>query len=164
MKQYPPKRLSLFVGGATKNRPFTIQMAEQLVQAVKAQKMASVLVTTSRRTPTEIVDYLEKHLPKPCFFYHFGDTSENPYFGLLSWADRIIVTGDSMSMCTECCAAGVPVFIFAPDGMVSPKHHRFHESLYERGVAAQVGSPLPKNIEPLNPTAEIVKHIRKLFG
>ena len=34
MKQYPPKRLSLIVGGATKNKPFTREMADALIQAV----------------------------------------------------------------------------------------------------------------------------------
>lgn len=160
MKQYPPKRLSLIVGGATKNKPFTIEMAEALIQAVKDLKPASVLVTTSRRTPKKIVEILQKKLPKPCFFYRFGDKAENPYFGLLAWADQIIVTGDSMSMCTECCAAGVPVFIFAPDEMMSEKHKRFHASLYAAGAAAPVGKKAPERVVAVNPANEIAARIK----
>ncbi len=163
MKQYPPKRLSLIVGGATKNNPFTIDMADALVQAAKDLKPASVLVTTSRRTPKEVVERLQKQLPKPCFFYRFGDKTENPYFGLLAWADKIIVTGDSMSMCTECCATGVPVFIYAPDDMMSAKHKRFHQSLYTAGVAAPVGGKTPKKTQSINPADEIAARIKKLF-
>jgi len=161
MKQYPPKRLSLLVGGATKNKPFTMQMADALVQAVQDLKPASVLVTTSRRTPKRVVERLQKKLPKPCFFYRFGDKAKNPYFGLLSWADQIIVTGDSMSMCTECCAVGVPVFIFAPDEMVSEKHKRFHQSLYAAKVAAPVGNKACVPEHPLNPANEIAARIKK---
>ena len=163
IKQYPPKRLSLIVGGATKNKPFTIEMADELIHAAKDLKPASILVTTSRRTPTEVVERLQKKLPKPCFFYRFGDKTENPYFGLLAWADKIIVTGDSMSMCTECCATGVPVFIFAPDKMMSKKHKRFHSSLYAAGVAAPVGGKIPTNTQPINPANDIAKRIKKLL-
>lgn len=163
MKQYPPKRLSLFVGGATKNKPFSIEMADDLIRAVKELKPASVLVTTSRRTPLDIVHHLKTHLPKPYFFYQFGDEGENPYFGLLSWADMILVTGDSMSMCTECCASGVPVFIFAPDGMVSAKHKRFHDTLFQHGFAAPVGGEAVLAHPPLNPATEIAERIQALF-
>ena len=161
IKKYPPKRLSLIVGGATKNKPFTIEMADALIQAVKDQKPASVLVTTSRRTPKEIVERLQNKLPKPYLFYRFGDKAENPYFGLLSWADRIIVTGDSMSMCTECCATGVPVFIFAPDDMVSEKHKRFHQNLYAIGAAAPVGGKTPSKCITINPAYEIAQRIKQ---
>ncbi len=164
MKQYPPKRLSLIVGGATKNKPFTLEMADALVQAVKDLKPTSVLVTTSRRTPTKVVERLQQKLPKPCFFYRFGDKAENPYFGLLAWADKIIVTGDSMSMCTECCATGVPVFIFAPDNMMSEKHKRFHQSLYAAGVAAPVGTKAPSKITAINPANDIAGRIREWFS
>ena len=163
MKQYPPKRVSLIVGGATKNKPFTLKMADALIQSVNDLKAASVLVTTSRRTPKEVVERLQKKLPKPCFFYRFGDKAENPYFGLLAWADKIIVTGDSMSMCTECCATGVPVFIFAPDDMMSEKHKRFHQSLYTAGVAAPVGEKSPTKITAINPANEIAVRIKKWF-
>jgi len=162
-KKYPPKRLSLIVGGATKNKPFTIDMANDLVAAVKNRKPGSVLVTTSRRTPKEVVSYLQQKLPQPCFFYCFGDKTENPYFGLLSWADEIIVTGDSMSMCTECCATGVPVFIFAPDKMMSEKHKRFHQSLYNAGVAVPVGAKIVNKAQTVNPAQEIADRIKQII-
>lgn len=163
MHPYPSKRLGLIVGGATKNKPFTLDMADTLIHAVKNLKPASVLVTTSRRTPKNIVERLQEKLPKPCFFYRFGDKAENPYFGILSWSDEIIVTGDSMSMCTECCATGVPVFIFAPENMVSEKHKRFHSSLYAAGVASPVGQHAPSKRIRINPSNEIANKIKKLF-
>ena len=160
--QYPHKRISLIVGGATKNKPFTVEMARQLVWEVKALDPGSVLVTTSRRTPKEVVELLEKELPRPLYFYRFGDEGDNPYFGLLAMADEIVVTGDSMSMCSESCAVGVPVHIFAPDDMMSPKHQRFHKTLYQKGYATPLGAPglNPKGI--LNPAVEIAEKIKEL--
>ena len=163
-KKYATPRLSLIVGGATKNNPFTLKMAQELLENVNALKPKSVLVTTSRRTPNEIVSYLKNNLDKKTtFFYQFGDKSENPYFGLLSSADMILVTGDSMSMCSECCATGVPVFIFAPDLMMSEKHKRFHKSLFEQGYALPAGSKLQKTKGNFNPAEEIINQIKKLF-
>ena len=160
--EYPHKRISLIVGGATKNKPFTEEMASQLVWGVKALNPGSVLVTTSRRTPEEVVAYLEKELPKPLYFYRFGDAGENPYFGLLALADEIVVTGDSMSMCSESCAVGVPVHIFAPDDMMSPKHKRFHKTLYKEGYAAPLGEQGMTPKGTLNPAVEIAKKIKEM--
>ncbi len=160
---YPSKRVALIVGGATKDKPFTIDMAQELIEKVKSLQPGSVLVTTSRRTPPEIVSLLEQNLPTPSFFYRYGDAGENPYFGLLAYADEIVVTGDSISMCSECCAAGVPVFIFAPEEMMGPKHKRFHATLYREGYAAPLGG---SRIEPkgsLNAAFTIAERVRELL-
>ncbi len=163
LKKYPAPRLGLIIGGATKDRPFTVSAAQKLVDEVCALKAKSLLITTSRRTPKEVVDLLEKKLPEPKFFYRFGDKGENPYFGLLSMSDKIVVTGDSMSMCSECCATKVPVFIFAPPEMIGAKHARFHQSLYAEGYAAPLGNKEIKPKNRLNPASEIAKRIKKEF-
>ena len=162
-KKYPTPRISALVGGATKDKSFTLSHAHQLVESIKALNPASLLVTTSRRTPPEIVDYLKKELPNPKFFYRFGDKTENPYFGLLSMADMLVVTGDSMSMCSECAGAGVPVVIFAPTEMVGEKHARFHQALYQQGYAVPTGSwPHPPK-KRLNPAYEIAEKIKEFL-
>ena len=161
-KNYKHPRLSLIIGGATKNKPFTLEQAQLLINAVKNLKPESIMVTTSRRTPKEIVDYLKKELSGDnTFFYTYGSQEKNPYFGLIACADMIVVTGDSMSMCSECCATSVLVFIFAPDDMMSEKHKRFHQSLYEDGYALPLGASL-KNVKGcFNPAMLIAKEIKK---
>lgn len=160
---YPRPRVSLIVGGATKNKPFTTAMARELVLGVSALNPAAVLITTSRRTPPDVIAYLKEHAPQPHFLYQFGDAGENPYFGLLSCADKIVVTGDSMSMCSECCAAGVPVFIFAPPAMTGDKHRRFHADVYARGLAAPLGGEAVRPKKRLNPAVEIAAKIKQIL-
>ncbi len=163
-KPYAHQRLSLIIGGATKNNPFTIEMADELLSAVKSLNPSSVLVTTSRRTPPEIVAHLKQNLPsETTYFYTFGCPDKNPYFGLIACTDMIIVTGDSMSMCSECCATKVPVFIFAPDEMMSPKHKRFHQSLYAAGFALPAGTEIKSVKGNFNPANEIADRICALF-
>ncbi len=163
-KNYKCPRLSLIIGGATKNKPFTIQMAKELLNYTLDLKPQSILVTTSRRTPAAVIEFLKENLPQETtFFYQFGDKSENPYFGLIACADMIIVTGDSMSMCSECCASGVPVFIFAPSDMISEKHKRFHQSLFKQGYALPCGEKTATVKGNFNPAEEIVLRIKDLF-
>ena len=159
---YPHKRVSVIVGGATKNKPFTAEQALALAEGIKKRKPASVLVTTSRRTPMEVMDVLQKELPRPMFFYRFGDKAENPYFGLLAVPDEIVVTRDSMSMCSEACAAGVPVSIFAPAEMMSAKHARFHQTLYREGFAVPLGDEPQRSENALNPAQTIAAKIKEI--
>lgn len=163
-KDFPHPRLSVIVGGATKDKPFTDEMAHKLVQEIQNMNPGSILLTTSRRTPKSVINILKIGLTKhPIFFYQFGDKTENPYFGLLSTADMIVVTGDSISMCSECCATGLPVSIFAPDKMIGPKHKRFLKALYEKGYASLLGQkPLSKHKSGLNPAFELANAILSL--
>jgi len=165
MEKYPSPRISVIIGGATKKAPFTLDMAKRLAADVMALKPGSLLITTSRRTPKEVVDYLFDTFPKETtFFYKFGDAGENPYFGLLAWGGQIVVTGDSMSMCSECCAAGVPVYIFAPQGTMGKKHERFHKELYASGYATALGSGQKAFGGSLNAAKEVAERITSLFG
>ncbi len=158
-------RLALIVGGATKNKPFTKEMADELVTRVLALKPGSIMLTTSRRTPKEVVEVLRERLPKNTYFYQYGNKGENPYFGLLAWADMIVVTGDSMSMCSECCATTVPVYIFAPDEMMGEKHKRFHKELYQAGHASALGGEMTysKKGGGFNPSKKIAYAVAELL-
>lgn len=134
----PRPWVAVIVGGATRNRPFPVAMARQLgqrVAALAAGTGGSVLLTTSRRTGAEQGRALAESLPEPRWLHLYGQPGDNPYFGFLALADAIVVTGDSVSMCCESCAAPAPVFIWAPPGWVAPKHARLHHSLYGLGVA-----------------------------
>lgn len=167
----PAPRIALIVGGATKDKPFTTEMAVDLAERVKAlaEKIGggSFLVTTSRRTGEEQEKIIRDALPEPKFFYGWGNKEmENPYFGFLALADHIIVTGDSVSMCSEACAAEAPVYIYAPQGTVGKKHALLHRELYREGYAVE----LTKNPEPvdksghkrLNAADEIVARIKEM--
>ena len=163
---FPKPRIALMVGGSTKGKVFTEEREEKWIHTVGMLKPGSVMTTTSRRTPVNIVELLQKKLPQNRFFYHYGDKSENPYFGLLAWADSIVVTGDSISMCSECCGTNKPVYVFAPDGMVSEKHARFLSKLYEKGYAVDIlahhGVGKKKAPVELNPAADIAHKIQMI--
>ena len=154
----------MIVGGTTKKQPFTEEMAKDLAYKLLQMKTGSFLITTSRRTPKVVIDTLKQLLPKKrTYLYKYGDKADNPYFGLLACAQQIVVTGDSMSMCSEACGVGVPVFIFAPESAMSKKHLRFHKQLYTQGYATELGSGKVVFGQVLNPAAEIAQHIKTLW-
>jgi len=134
----PRPWVAVIVGGATKNRPFPVEMAQGLGESVArlAGGMGgSLLLTTSRRTGVAQEAALAAVLPEPRWLHLYSQGGDNPYFGFLALADAIIVTGDSVSMCCEACASDAPVFIWAPEGWVASKHARLHAQLYQAGVA-----------------------------
>ena len=162
--RYADPFVSVIVGGTTKKQPFTEEMARDLAYKLLQMKAGAFLITTSRRTPKVVVDTLQKLLTKKkTYIYKYGDKAENPYFGLLACAQQIVVTGDSMSMCSEACGVGVPVFIFAPKSVMSAKHLRFHQQLYTKGYATELGSGQVVFGQILNPAAEIAQHITALW-
>ena len=166
----PRPYLAVVVGGATKDRPFGLEYGAKLfagVAALHKEMGGSILVTTSRRTPPPLADQLKQNLPQPNYFFRWQEGIDNPYIGIIALADTIVVTGDSMNMCSEACANGGPVYIFSPPGFVGEKHARLHESLYAMGYARPLGADRsPWTHPPLNAAADVAKEIkaRKLFS
>ena len=111
----PRPLTALMVGGQTKPFRFDAETARELLEAAQQAAGAGFLyITTSRRTPPEVVETLQQSLPANARLYCWSaDTSDNPYLALLALADRFIVTGDSMSMMIEVARLGKPLAIFA---------------------------------------------------
>ena len=139
-----PPIVGLIVGGATKRRAFTKQMAMKL--AYQTANLVnnvggSLAITTSPRTGPVLACILnclsEKNI-KPAFVYDWQSDNvhnKNPYLGILGSADHLIVTGESTSMCSEACATDNIVHIFAPEGFLGQKHQRLVDELVSSGYA-----------------------------
>lgn len=86
--------------------------------------------------------------------------TENPFFAFLGLSDAVVVTGDSTSMCSEACATGRPVYIFAPPGNTAHKHKHLHQRLYELGYAKPLtGEFSVWSYPPLNAASMIAQAI-----
>ena len=116
LRDLPEPYLAVVIGGNSGPYTFDHAAAERLARQAsdRARKLgASLLVTTSARTPADKIDSFERALEVPAEVFRWSkDAPDNPYFGFLSLAEEIIVTGDSMSMLTEACATRKPVHIF----------------------------------------------------
>ena len=142
-------KIALLVGGSSKKAKFSAEIAinmAQIVSEVVNNMKAHLLVTTSRRTEKEIIEHLKRNLKCPNLFFQWQEDKPNPYFAFLQDADYIIVSGDSMSMCSESCSLGKPVYIYNPEQICSKKHLKFHQSLFINKYARK----LDKNTKRLN--------------
>ena len=58
---------------------------------------------------------MKKEITVPALLFDYNDRdTANPYFGFLALADCFIVTAESISMLTESCATGKPVYLYDP--------------------------------------------------
>ncbi len=113
----PRPYLTLLIGGHS--GPYTFdtrtacRLAHQTIELAKEMK-ASLLITSSARTPPAALDRIESSLSVPYQLFRWSpQASHNPYMGYLGLADAIVVTGESISMLTEACATAKPLYIFA---------------------------------------------------
>lgn len=114
----------------------------------------NILVTTSRRTPDDIIQAYEQLAKTNASIQVYTGKGDNPYFAYLHHADMIFVTEDSTNMLTEACATGKPVFRLPMAGNAG-KFQELYETLKTRcRVRPAIGSDLaPQGYEPLNETA-----------
>lgn len=167
----PGPRIALIVGGSTKRRKFTEEMARELGAA--ASKMAtdaggSLMITTSRRSD-DTAKALIAEINAPSHVFKWGDAGENPYLAYLAMADGVIVTGDSVSMCSEAAASPGPVWIYAPKKLTIHKHAILHRQLYDADIAKPFDVTGGMAFEswqhaPLNAAFDIAAEIRKRLG
>lgn len=108
--------IAVLAGGNSGPYPFDARSGWRLgrrASALARELGGSLLVTTSARTLPETAEALFAAIDVPAHLYRWTrDAAENPYFGYLAAADRLIVTGDSVSMMAEACATGRPVYLY----------------------------------------------------
>lgn len=176
----PVPRIAVLVGGATKRRGFTPVLVAELGSLASRLAMAhggSLLITTSRRTGDAATEALVRAVTVPAYIHRWGAQGSallggpggNPYFAFLALADAVIVTGESVSMCSEACATGKPVFIYAPPTIIKPAFARLHADLYRAGLAQSLNQETSMALEasrhpPLSAAQDIAAEVRRRFA
>jgi len=112
----PKPHVAVLLGGSISRYTLDSRAAKRLAleaSALVAPMGGSLLICGSYRTPRGVLKVVGDNLavPSHIFDWHQG-RGENPYLAFLGLADRLIVTGDSMTMLAEACATGKPVHIF----------------------------------------------------
>jgi len=112
----PHPLIAILAGGNSGPYPFDRASGERLAaqaDALAEELGGSLLVTTSARTLPETTEALFSNIKSPSVLYEWKkDDADNPFFAFLGLADRVIVTADSVSMMTEACATGRPVYLY----------------------------------------------------
>src|SRR6185312_16894408 len=113
------------------------------LKALRAE--GGLAITPSRRTPEEVKAALREAFAGDPGVFLWDEAGENPYRGILALGDRLVATGDSVSMVSEAVATGHPVAVFdflGRNGGGGKRHQRFIRNLVERKIVSLAdGSP-----------------------
>ncbi|MCL1635552.1 mitochondrial fission ELM1 family protein [Luteimonas sp. SX5] len=160
----PHPRTALLLGGDSAHARFGRMAFEVLASKLEvalARDGGSVLVTASRRTPPDLLQALRHRYDEtPGVVWRGAEDGDNPYPGLLAWADRIVCSPDSVNMISEACATTAPVFVFDPE-RVGGRPRRFIDALLRRGRIRAMDTALaPFAVDPLRETARVAAEVR----
>ena len=160
----PAPRTAVLIGASNRAQQLDTAYFDALLERLAARHATdggSFLVSVSRRTPSAIATLLRAAFAKfPGVFWGGDSDAENPYAGFLAWADRIVVTPDSVNMLSEAAATGKPLYTFAPSP-IAGKLAAFHAALLASGHLRRIDDathrPQP---EPLDETSAIAELVR----
>jgi len=162
----PRPLVAVLIGGSNGYYRFTPAVAERLAdQMLKTcrESGAGLAITPSRRTDRDALDVLRRKLADAPAVIWDGQ-GPNPYFGFLGLADTILVTGESVSMVSEACSTGKPVYLIELEGKGGRKFNAFHRTLAERGCTRPFEGRLEQwHYEPLDDTRRVADAIRERF-
>ena len=154
----PSPVVAFLIGGPSKRHRFDAATQARILDAVRSVS-GTALVTTSRRTPPELVEALRETDAT----LHTGD-GPNPYLAWLAGADAVAVTEDSTNMLVDACATGVPVFRLPVAGEAG-KLDQLYARLAERcGVRRWDGNLSAEPYAPLEETARAAREIALRLG
>ncbi len=159
-------RVAVLIGGKSQTHNLTAANVDTLARQLRllADRGRSLMITMSRRTGDANAAALRAALEGSGAWIWDGPgdkAGSNPYFGMLAWADYIIVTSDSVSMISEAATTGKPVYVVPLDGG-SKRFDRFYGGLLEKGVIRMFDGNLVNYVyEPLNDAKLIADEIAR---
>jgi mitochondrial fission protein ELM1 len=165
MATLPQPRTTVLLGGSSRHANLThrdfLQLAEHVRRSCQ-QDGGSVLLTVSRRTPAALHAHLRQmFVDVPGCLWTGAADGDNPYPGMLAWADRIVCSPDSVNMISEACATNAPVHVFEPQ-RTRGRLQDFLATLLSSGRIRELRPALAAfDITPLRETARIAAEIRQ---
>ena len=150
---------TVLIGGDS--RHYCYQIADMTALAKALKKIGGhCLVTASRRTRPELMAVFKAALRGTSHDIWNGE-GENPFHAYLGLADQVIVTQDSISMTTEACFTGKPVYIWEL-AHKSSKFHEYYNDLYIKGYARPFQWPFPHwHPKKLNEMERVTAFVRQ---
>ncbi|CAM8952549.1 unnamed protein product [Rhodiola kirilowii] len=157
------------IGGPACHCKYGENIAKQIADYLQnvLWSCGSVRISFSRRTPQNVSNIIERKLrkhPKVCIWDGVG---KNPHLANLAWADAFVITADSVSMLSEACSTGKPVYVVGAE-LCTWKFADFHEFLLKRGATriftGREDISVTWSYPPLNDTVEAANRLREALA
>ncbi|GAB2285562.1 serine/threonine protein kinase [Dionaea muscipula] len=165
----PKPLLVVSIGGPTRHCRYGADLAKQLASYLQNALLScgTLRISFSESTPEKVSSIIVKELAGHPKVYIWDGKEPNPHMGHLAWADAFVVTADSISMLSEACSTGKPVYVIGAE-RCTWKFLDFHNTLKERGLVrpftASVDVTQSWSYPPLNDTAEAASRIRQALA
>ncbi|CAK9159089.1 unnamed protein product [Ilex paraguariensis] len=165
----PKPLLVVNIGGPTSRCRYGADLAKQLTASLHnvLASCGSIRISFSRRTPEKVSNIVLKEFGNHPKVYIWDGEEPNPHMGHLAWADTFVITADSVSLLSEACSTGKPVYVIGAE-RCTWKFVEFHNSLMERGLVRPfTGLEDMSEIwsyPPLNDTAEAANRVHEALA
>ncbi|KAK1274766.1 hypothetical protein QJS04_geneDACA011724 [Acorus gramineus] len=169
MAPLPKPLLIVNIGGPTHHVKYGTDLAKQLTAKLQnvLASCGSVRISFSRRTPFKVSSVISKEIGHHPKVYIWDGEEPNPHMGHLAWADAFVITADSVSMLSEACGTGKPVYVIGSE-RCKWKFSAFHKVLRERGVVREFTGKEDISdswsYPPLNDTLEAASRVREALA
>jgi mitochondrial fission protein ELM1 len=158
--------IGILIGGNTRycdgfNDQHATELAQRITRVAKSLG-GSLIITNSRRTPvTPMSTLLDNLHGLNTHFFDWQQIEKSFYHALLAHADLFIVTGDSLSMCSEAAYTGKPLLVDLSPNATECFHREIIGKLIDYGAAKPLTDQFtPWSYKPLDSTESIVKEIQ----
>ena len=159
----PKPRVAVLIGGSNRRHRLTPQISSRVagqLADLARDRGASLLVTPSRRTGQENEAIFRERLAA-CQAEIWDGSGANPYFAYLALADAIVVTCDSVSMISEACSTGKPVYVIQLEGS-SRRIDAFNARMRADGLTRAFNGELEHwDYRPPDDTARVAAEIKR---
>uniref|UniRef100_UPI001CB8C29D mitochondrial fission protein ELM1-like n=1 Tax=Erigeron canadensis TaxID=72917 RepID=UPI001CB8C29D len=152
------------IGGPIRHCRYGADLSRQLVASLMdvLPTCGSIRISFSRRTPKQVSEVLVREFCNHPKVNIWDGKDPNPHMGHLAWADAFVITADSVSMLSEACSTGKPVYVIGAE-RCTWKFAYFNKCLQERGMVRPFTGN--ENITetwtypPLQDTMEAAEHV-----
>ncbi len=163
----PGPKVAVMIGGKSKAYKPDKTWAKNLVTSLESLRRdygCSLMMTASRRSGEDVRAVLKAYFTTNTNCFMWDGEGRNPYFAFLAWADFILVTGDSVSMLSDACTTGKPVYRLAVPGRGSKRLENFHKHLENRNACLPFEGILEnRTYTPLNDSSKVARKICERF-
>ncbi len=175
IKLNKPFKIGVFLGGDSKRSYLSAPLIKLIMQQLKEASIkmdAELLITTSRRTPTEIEKMLEENIRdfSNCGLLIIANKVNPPETvgGILGLSHMIVTSSDSISMVSEAVSTGKPVIVFEAERKNTFARYKegimLQELLNKGLISISKPSELSNAITALSLKAPLAKPAEQLGG
>lgn len=162
----PGPRTLVLIGGPRRGVRIDASCWSLLAQRLQqwhAEEGGSALIVGSRRTPASWREALGALQAPWLRHWYAAADGANPYRSALAWADRLVVSADSVNMLSEAMATGRPVYALQ-QGRASGKLGRFHACMQASGrLQALSDASQPAPYPPLRELGRVRAQLQALL-